>query len=313
MEELLKHRSITSCIAAAWHTWRDDARTILRSTWLPMVVTALAGALHSLVHLSDATMVHFRETQPLFSAVLMGLAALCMVAGMIWLLSRLFNFLNQKGRAYNKRRSTIGVLGYLVASIVVMAIIVSILAVCGIPFSPTHPEPQAAMLIPEGVIPSQPFTMMDIPWWVWHIGGSIIVFVVLLPLVHHSIRYQMEPDTCYCHHLVKGLKSGVKNWGFLLSTSFVAALVLALVSIIPALPLFLLHIAESRSTVGVIDGDPSGMPPSIPWLYAITSFVVGLIMLYIWQIFVLTQTFAVMRLRNDVPPQFPTDSTPIES
>ena len=313
MEELNKHRSITSCIAAAWHTWRDDARTIFRSTWLPILVTALAGAIHSLIHLSDSGMVRFRETQPLLSSILMGFAIIGMVVGMIWLLSRLFNFLNQKGRAYNKRRSAIGVIGYLIASAVILAIVIGILYLCGVPFSPTQPTTQASMFIPEEAIPSTPLTMVDIPWWVWHIGGGILAFIVLLPLVHHSIRYQMEPDTHYLHHLGKGLKNGVKNWGFLLGTSFAAALVLALVSIIPALPLLILHAAEARSTVGVIDGDPSGMPSNIPWLYALTSFVVSIIMLYIWQIFVLAQTFAVMRLRNDVPPQFPSELNPSES
>ena len=313
MEELIKHRSIKSCIAAAWHTWRDDASTILRSTWVPIMVTSLAGTLHSLVHLSDATMIHFRESQPVFSILLMGLSALGMVAGMVWLLSRLYNFLNQKGRAFNKRRSAVNVIGYLIASALVIVIVIGVLAISGIPFSPAPPSPQAAMLIPEGVMETQPFTMLDIPWWVWHLGGGVLILVLLLPLAHHSIRYQMEPNTLYLQHLGKGLKNGVRNWGFLFGTSFVTAMVLTLVSIIPALPLFLLHAAEARSMVGVIDGDPSGMPSSIPWLYAITSFIVGIILLYVWQIFVLAQTFAVMRLKNDVPPQFSTESIPTES
>ncbi|MBR4390286.1 MAG: hypothetical protein IKT00_14085 [Prevotella sp.] len=313
MEELIKHRSIKSCIAAAWHTWRDDARTILRSTGLPILVTAAMGALHSLVHLSDATMTHFRETQPILSILLMGLAAVGMVVGMIWILSRLFNFLNQKGRGYNKHRSAVNILGYLVASTIIMAIVIGILTLLGIPITHTQSTTEASMLIPEGSVETKPFAIIDIPWWIWHICGGVLILVLLLPLTHHGIRYQMEPDTRYIHHLGKGLRDGVKNWGGLLGTSFVAALVLSLVSIIPTLPLLLLHIAEGRSTVGVIDGDPSGMPTSIPWLYALTSFVVGIIMLYIWQIFLLAQTFAVMRLRNDVPPQFPTESISSES
>ena len=304
MEELIKHRSITSCIAAAWHTWRDDTATILRSTWLPILVTALAGTLHSLVHLSDASMSSFRENNPLLSGLLMGVAALGMLAGMAWLLSRLFNYHNQKGRAYNLRRAATNCLGYAIGSAIITALVMGGLVLCGIPFSPTPPTGEALLMAPVGVIETPPLTMVDIPWWVWHFGGGILIGVLLLPLVHHGIRYQMVSDTLYVKHIGKGLKDGVKNWGFLFSTTFVTCMVLSLVSIIPVLPLFLLHAAEARSTVGVIDGDPSGMPASIPWLYALTSFVVGALLLFVWQILLFAQVFAVMRLKKTVPPQF---------
>ena len=309
MEELVKHRSITSCIVAAWHTWRDDNSTILRSTWLPILVTSLAGALHSFIHLSDASMSGFREANPIISGLMMAIAALGMFMGMAWLLSRLFNYLNQKGRAYNQRRAGVNLLGYAIGSSVIMAIVVGILILCGVSFSPTPQSSEMMLLAPEGVIETPPFTIADIPWWVWHLGGGILVCFLLLPLVHHSIRYQMEPDTLYIKHMAKGLKGGLKNWGFLFGTTFVTGMILALVSIIPTLPLILLHTAEAHSTIGVIEGDPSGMPTSIPWVYALTSFIVGSLMLFVWQILILAQTFAVMRLKNDVPPQFPNNIT----
>lgn len=305
MEELIKHRSIPSCIAAAWHTWRDDAGTIIRSTWLPMLVCALAGAIHSFVHLSDVRMDHFRENTTILSGLLTGLSALGMFVGMVWLLSRLFNFLNQKGRAYNLRRAGIGLSGYIISSSIIIAVVIMILYLCGVPFSPTPSVSDSPMMVPEGVTAPHPFTMKDIPWWAWHLGGALLTCFVLLPLVHHTIRYQMQPETLYIKHLGHGLKEGAKNWGFLLGTTLVTGLVLGLVTLVPALPLFLLHTAEAQSTVGVIDGDPSGMPASIPWLYALVSFVVGVLNLYIWQFFLFAQTFAVMRLKNNVPPQFP--------
>ena len=92
--ELIKSRSFSSCIKAAFNTYCTNANTILRNTWLPALVNAMVVGLV----LSSKTILGAAAFVPQL------IASLLTIFTNAWLYGCLFNMLNANGLRTNLKR-----------------------------------------------------------------------------------------------------------------------------------------------------------------------------------------------------------------
>lgn len=75
--------------------------------------------------------------------------------------------------------------------------------------------------------------------------------------------------------------------GKLLLVAFVSLIIVALLALLTTLPTVILITANWQSQVGMLYGDPSGMPDSVKWLSIAVFAIAGFIQAYVWLTMVL--------------------------
>lgn len=81
-----------------------------------------------------------------------------------------------------------------------------------------------------------------------------------LPMWYVLTKYIMEPSTGYWTTLRKGYGNGMGHWGSLFLVFFLTLLFILLAGMIVMLPAHILFLANYRAQMGVLIGDPLGMP-----------------------------------------------------
>ena len=87
-----------------------------------------------------------------------------------------------------------------------------------------------------------------------------IVAPFALPMWYVLTKYIMEPSTGYWTTLRKGYGNGMGHWGSLFLVFFLTMLFILLAGMIVMLPAHILFLANYRAQMGVLIGDPLGMP-----------------------------------------------------
>ena len=73
----------------------------------------------------------------------------------------------------------------------------------------------------------------------------------------------------------------MKHFGFVFIVLLVSGIVVFVAEYILALPAFLLSMANTQANLGVLNGDPLGMPSHITYVSAVVFFIAGFIQVYI--------------------------------
>lgn len=89
----------------------------------------------------------------------------------------------------------------------------------------------------------------------------LIIYLLLLPYLYVFSKYMIEPETKLRSLLFKSYQTGLKHWGFIFTTEFLAWLCMTVCSVIIALPAVIVLAALVISINGVNTfGDPTGLP-----------------------------------------------------
>ena len=78
------------------------------------------------------------------------------------------------------------------------------------------------------------------------------------------------------------LSSWFRHGGKVLLVSIVCITIVALLTLLTSLPTVILLAANWQSQIGVLNGDPSGMPSQIRWLSLGVFAIAGFIQAYVW-------------------------------
>ena len=78
------------------------------------------------------------------------------------------------------------------------------------------------------------------------------------------------------------LSSWFRHGGKVLLVSIVCITIVALLTLLTSLPTVILMAANWQSQIGVLNGDPSGMPSQIRWLSLGVFAIAGFIQAYVW-------------------------------
>ena len=98
--------------------------------------------------------------------------------------------------------------------------------------------------------------------------------LVQLPLLYASMRYLNDEKMHFWRDLLPCLRTGLRHWGFIFITVLLSSIFVAIIIMLLMIPYYILSFARFASEVGVVTGDPSGMPGYFPWLQLFTAVIV---------------------------------------
>ena len=82
------------------------------------------------------------------------------------------------------------------------------------------------------------------------------------------------------------LQSWLRHLGMILIVTIVCIFVISALTLFTSLPTFIMMAANWQSQMGVINGDPSGMPEYVRWLTIGVFLLAGFIQAYVWLTFI---------------------------
>ncbi len=119
--------------------------------------------------------------------------------------------------------------------------------------------------------------------------GAFVVFMMIalmleLPLMYVLMKYLMEEPCSYMKTLKKYFGRGMHYWGVLFLVFFVSGMLVLIAAAIIMLPAHILSFANQQAHLGVLMGDPLGMPSYILPLTFVTASLCSFIQFYICQV-----------------------------
>ena len=78
-----------------------------------------------------------------------------------------------------------------------------------------------------------------------------------------------------------------KNWlrhtGMVLIVFIVCLFTISILIMLTSLPMIIMMAANWQDQIGVLSGDPSGMPDNVKWLTLVVFLIAGFLQAYVWQ------------------------------
>ena len=108
-----------------------------------------------------------------------------------------------------------------------------------------------------------------------------IVIPFALPMWYVMTKYIMDPSAGYWTTLKKGYGRGMGHWGSLFLVFFLTILFILLAGMIVMLPAHILFLANYRAQMGVLIGDPLGMPSYMMPMTFITFVLCSFLYFYL--------------------------------
>ena len=114
--------------------------------------------------------------------------------------------------------------------------------------------------------------------------GLLIIFLLSLPLFYVLMKYLMEAPCGYWRTLSNSFSRGMRHWGSLFVVFFVSILLVQIVAVIIMLPAHILTLANQQAQMGLLIGDPLGMPSYMTYMTFATFMLCCFIEFYVSQV-----------------------------
>ncbi|MGM9709389.1 MAG: hypothetical protein ACI3ZB_07285 [Prevotella sp.] len=245
--ELIKSRSFSSCIKAAFTTYCTNANTILRNTWLAALVNALVVGF----------VISAKNILPAQLLLLQIAASLLTIFTSTWLYGSLFNMLNANGLRTNLQRVFYVTLSVSAISII-LGFLLGFVAITAVNTAGALPAVLAVLAM------------------------YAIIMAFLLPVCYSGIKYIMEKDTRLIDVFGKQYVVGLKSWGYLFMIVLLVGIVYAIVAIPVFSPVGSLMLAAANNSQGIAMGDPSGLPALFELRLFITASLSAFVLSYVF-------------------------------
>ena len=261
-ELIFKSRSFSSCILAAYKLMSDNLKGIIRSTWLPVLLMALFGGIFMALNVHNERVIQWGITNTgLYLAASLSTMLITLVCS-LWAVSRLMSKLNDEDRRWNFLRA-LKLWIYVLAIALVIGAVFSLLLVGAI-----H------------MLKCDPVTFVTDNWLAL-MAVVLITALFLLPFNYICMRYLYDRKACFWKDLPKTYMTGLRHLSLIFLTTLISGIITGIIALVIYLPLMVLITANAMSTIGVVSGDPSGMPSSFPLLLGATTFVVTVLIWYV--------------------------------
>lgn len=125
----------------------------------------------------------------------------------------------------------------------------------------------------------------------WRAARAVVVGILfmLLPFIGIPLLNVIMEIMLEEHPKVgRALKTGFKHWGYLFLTLLMSGLIMMALSLVLAIPLYICIYGIISNHLGMLAGDPSGLPASFP----VILFFVGMLTAFIFLFAQLWQTYA---------------------
>lgn len=259
---LYKNRSFSSCLNTAYEWFCDNFKTIIRVTWLPVLLYSIFGGLLLIGALRDPRVQAFAQNSPGLFLALFILAGIGMLVCGLWAWARFLSLLNGMTCKNNILRMLIAFLCYTVIISIVGTLVVG----------------GAFLLIRHLGVTPQLFITDN---WLVCLVSIIIIILLILPLIYSFMKYMFKTESNFLLDLHKTYPTGLKHLGFIFITIFITSIIAGIIAIVISLPQVILMMAQIISAFGVLQGDPSGMPGYFIPLHGTTTAITSILLFYL--------------------------------
>ena len=111
-------------------------------------------------------------------------------------------------------------------------------------------------------------------------GLLLNTIVVLLLLAFGWRRLQKQKLLEATEHIP--LKTWLRRTGLVLIVVIVCLFAVSILILLTSLPMIIMMAANWQDQVGVLSGDPSGMPENVKWLTLVVFLISGFMQAYVW-------------------------------
>ena len=111
-------------------------------------------------------------------------------------------------------------------------------------------------------------------------GLLLNTIVILLLLAFGWRRLQKQKLLEATEHIP--LKTWLRRTGLVLIVAIVCLFAVSILILLTSLPMIIMMAANWQDQVGVLSGDPSGMPENVKWLTLVVFLISGFMQAYVW-------------------------------
>lgn len=278
--ELYKSRSFSSCIKAAYVLFSTNIKAIFKKTWLPALIYALILSASVMMNMPDKALTDAGLSKPIVTFAAMASIYILDLAVGTWFLASFISLLNGKNFKLNLRRSII--LTGLSLLITIVFMLVGYLGKTLV----------TSMLVSMKASAS---TMVIAPL-ATTIVLAIIFMAILLPFSYSSMKYLVDHATKVIDIIKKDYCRGWHHWGFLFATLLMVILILCILTLVLFIPFIIITLAQGINQLGMLDGDPSGVPSYFGVLLFVTTLITMYLFAYVtvWAYFVLYYAYGAI-------------------
>lgn len=272
-KELYKNRSFSACIHAAYVLFATNLKVILRRTWLPVLLMSVALTFNVLFNLPDKHIHDLGMSHPMLTTSIMGAAFILNLLAEIWIMAVIAGLLNLRPLKANIVRALVLMGISLIITLAAIAIIsFSQNFVLGFLISSKLVTPSMAGAAGVGI------TLLLV----------MLLLVFTLPFVFSTTKFLMDHEVRPSAIFKSDYRRGLRRWGMLFGALFFTTVIITILSFVLFVPFIILVTSQTINQIGMLNGDPSGVPGYFFWLLSVITLLTMFIFSYeiIWAMLV---------------------------
>ena len=241
--ELIKDRSLSSCIKTANNLLGINFAKTIKGTWLPALLFAIMTALFGFFALQEISATSLGSPSPTILSYVRSIGTWVVSLGLwAYFFASVITLVSESGLKQNLRRSLAIVGVELTVYLILMAI---------------------GFVVVRMVVMShlgKPFTANFITLVCGvTVAWLLLMALLMVPFKYAEMRYLLSPNGSLRRNLIAYYVSGVRGGGLLIGTTFFTVLASVCLGAIIFLPTFILLGARASSLLGELTmNDPSG-------------------------------------------------------
>lgn len=282
VNDIFKTRSCSGCLSAAFNIYSNNFTKVFRATWVWALACSILCGITVFAHIPT-----WAAGGPMANLVFPALVLVLICIGMIVINTRMISgivtMMNEaplKSTFYKLLRINVFILATtIIASIIITSITVGIASI-GF-FKSASPLVNTLAIV----------------------GSAIILFVfqviALLPFIHSGTRYIFYKDTKFKDIFGSVYHIGFRRLGFIFSLVFVTCLICFTLGLFLCIPACITNFASNIDSIGVAEGDISGLPSYFSWLNCLSNTIMAFVIQYIFIWIVLSFFYAFGSIEAD--------------
>lgn len=269
INELFKHRSVTSCMNEAYNLMTDNFKDLLKHTWMAVLPYAFLTALFVYLRTPNKPLHDWGEANPMLSFFFQSVVYVCLIVTALFMGAIIWKWITDKAFSHCLKRYTlVSVCSFafiMIGGIIISLIVMALGAVSGLSFSSLGSGSVNSL----GIAVLCSFMLI------------ILIILLLLPLAYIFPRYMLL-EKGEKMKVWKSFKTGFRHCGAIFKMGFLGVLLIMVCNIILSIPMSIMTGAQIFSQLGALDGDPVGVPGYFAPLYIIVSTLALFIFDYIY-------------------------------
>ena len=272
--DLYRIRSLGGCTKAAYELFVSNIATILKQTWLPALLVAIAttASLYILLFTGAESFLSPNMQVLITKFAILVVTFLCSVAFFSWHNGIILSLITGQ----NRKQSIIRVARvnaiYVAMGILFTAVIGAIFVFISLQ------QPPIQALKPTETAPIVNYFTVSL---LVTLATIIIFAIAVIPLLYSSVQYLVEPKQKIFSIFTHGYLTGLKRWGFLFLLTFILNIIVTIILAICYLPISILTISQYMNLLGTFIGDANTLPTLFPVIFIATSILVQFIIVYV--------------------------------